>query len=367
EYLLVTGDESILDQSAGFVEAPPLAEDEHERYGVVEKNGSATLYDHCCLAVERTLRFGPHGLPLIGGGDWNDGMNLVGVRGRGESVWLGWFILVILRKFLPYMRRRGDEERARRWQELGEKILEAIERDGWDGAWYRRAYTDEGTALGSAAVEECRIDSLSQTWAVFCGEGDLERARLAMEQAKKFLWRRDERLFLLLAPPFDKGEVNPGYIRGYVPGVRENGGQYTHAAIWGAAALAILGEHKEAWRLMHDLSPVNHTRSAFECGHYRLEPYLLAADIYGGEHLGRGGWSGYTGAASWMHKVILEQLLGFEKRGDKLRLSPRLPEGAEFTLTYRYGSSKYVFRVKEGGGAKEIVLVDDGREHEIEV
>ncbi|MCL2678010.1 MAG: hypothetical protein FWE85_03030, partial [Clostridiales bacterium] len=219
EYLLVSGDESILDEKACFVEGPPLAQGEHEHYGALGISGEATLYEHCCLAIERALQFGPRGLPLMGGGDWNDGMNLVGVRGQGESVWLGWFIPAILRKFLPYMRRRGDEERARRWEELGKAIIEAVEREGWDGAWYRRAYSDEGVALGSAAAEECRIDSLSQTWAVFCGEGDGERARLAMEQAKKHLWRREEGVFLLLAPPFDKWEIDPGYIRGYVPGV----------------------------------------------------------------------------------------------------------------------------------------------------
>ena len=367
DYIAVTGDAGILDEEVGFADAPVLAQGEHERYSTVTETGQASLYNHCLAAINRAARFGAHGLPLIGGGDWNDGMNSVGIKGKGESIWMGWFMIVVLEKFLPYIREKKPEEYSR-LQSIIPALVEALEENGWDGAWYRRAYTDDGVAIGSSEAEECRIDAISQSWAVMSGHADPKRAETAIESAKKYLWQRNARLFMLLTPPFEHCKIEPGYIKSYVAGIRENGGQYTHGVLWMIPALTRLGQNDEAWQLAYDLSPVNHSRTATECSHYRLEPYLIAADVYAGAHMGRGGWSGYTGSASWYYKVILEDLLGCKKCGNIITFSPHLPAGVEkYELEYNFGNSRYIFNVYATARERTIELTDNGKQHIIEI
>lgn len=385
EYVYRTGDYSILEEEVGYLEEEPLKEGEDERYGVPRISGEkSSVYQHCIRAIERSLRFGEHGIPLMGSGDWNDGMNTVGNKGKGESIWLGWFLCDILRKFAHLCGKMGEPERGERYIQVAENIARAIEENGWDGSWYRRAYFDDGTPLGSAENTECMIDSIAQSWAIISGAGDRQRARQAMQAVEHYLIRRDEGIILLLTPPFDKGELNPGYIKGYVPGVRENGGQYTHAACWVINAFAMLGEGNKAWELYHLINPVNHTRTPIECATYKVEPYVVAADVYAvSPHTGRGGWTWYTGAAGWMYSVGIEYILGLRINGQRLTVRPCIPKDwKEYSITYRYGNTKYHIivknpegvntRVKElkidGSIAKDyILLVDDGKDHQVEV
>jgi cyclic beta-1,2-glucan synthetase len=332
-------------------------------------------------AVAHGLRFGEHGLPLIGSGDWNDGMNLVGMGGKGESVWLGFFLCEVLRQFTGLARARGDAAFAARCEEEGNRLRRSIEQHGWDGAWYRRAYFDDGTPLGSASSAECRIDSISQSWAVLSGAGDAQRARTAMQAVDERLVRREDALVQLLDPPFDKSDLDPGYIRGYVPGVRENGGQYTHGAIWAAMAFAALGDARRAWELTAMINPVNHAASAAAIATYKVEPYVMAADVYAlAPHTGRGGWSWYTGSAGWMYRLIVESLLGLRLEGDKLRLAPCLTaDWQTFRIHYRYRETVYHIAVSQTRAGMRmtvdgverpdgaIPLVDDRRDHFVEV
>jgi cellobiose phosphorylase len=277
----------------------------------------ASLYEHCVRAIKHGLRFGEHQLPLMGCGDWNDGMNLVGRDGKGESVWLGWFLYENLELFADLARSRNDEAFAEICTEQAALLRGNIEANAWDGDWYRRAWFDDGTPLGSSANDECQIDSISQSWAVISGGGDPIRTRQAMEAVDKRLVRRDARLIQLLAPPLDKSDLEPGYIKGYVPGVRENGGQYTHAAIWTTMAFAMMGDGKRAWELFAMINPVNHGSGPAEIEHYKVERYVMCADIYGASpHTGRGGWTWYTGAASWMYQLTVETLLGLQLERD---------------------------------------------------
>jgi cellobiose phosphorylase len=307
------------------------------------------LYEHGVRAILHALRFGSHGLPLMGSGDWNDGMNLVGIEGKGESVWLAFFLCSVLTEFAKVARLRGDAAFAQRCDAEAVELRANIEQHGWDGAWYRRAYFDDGTPLGSARNAECKIDSVAQSWSVLSGAGRPERARAAMNAVYEHLVRRDDALIQLLTPPFDHSAQYPGYIRGYVPGVRENGGQYTHAAIWTVMAFAALGDARRAWELMDMINPVNHGRSAERVATYRVEPYVVAADVYAtAPHTGRGGWTWYTGSAGWMYRLIVESLLGIELAVDKLRLSPRLPaHWKEFKLHYRYRETMYHLTVSQ--------------------
>jgi hypothetical protein len=332
----------------------------------------------------KSLKFGEHGLPLIGSGDWNDGMNLVGVGGKGESVWLGFFLYDVLTRFSEIARERGDDAFSQRCRKEADRLRGDLEVHGWDGAWYRRAYFDDGTPLGSSSSSECQIDSIAQSWSVLSGAGGDARSRLAMEAVDARLVRREHGLVQLLDPPFDKSALDPGYIKGYVPGVRENGGQYSHAAIWAAMAFARLGDNRRAWELFRMINPVNHTRSAEETATYKVEPYVVAADVYAvPPHTGRGGWTWYTGSAAWMYRLIVESLLGLKRQGDKLRVAPRLPADWEgFKVHYRYRETIYHIRVRQPAAGKgwmqvtldgieqpdqSIPLVDDHREHRVEV
>jgi cellobiose phosphorylase len=302
-----------------------------------------TLYEHCVRAILNALRFGSHGLPLIGTGDWNDGMNMVGKEGKGESIWLGFFLYKVLNQFTKIANTQGDLARVEQFREEASILRQNIEKNGWDGNWYRRAYFDDGTPLGSAINQECKIDSIAQSWSVLSGAGETTRIHTAMGSLEKYLVHRKESLIQLLDPPFDKTELNPGYIKGYVPGVRENGGQYTHAAIWAAMAFAALKDSQHAWELLNIINPVNHGNSPESILTYKVEPYVIAADVYAlSPHTGRGGWTWYTGSASWMYQLITESLLGLRLDVDKLYFEPCLPaEWDNYKMHYRYRETIY--------------------------
>jgi cyclic beta-1,2-glucan synthetase len=328
---------------------------------------------------------GPHGLPLIGSGDWNDGFSRVGIGGRGESVWLAWFLAATLRLFAGNAVARGDTASAADLRHRAEEYLEAVEENGWDGEWYRRAYYDDGTPIGSAASDECRIDSIAQSWSVISGCGEAGRRELAMRSLDQQLVLDAERLIVLLTPPFDQGARDPGYIKGYLPGVRENGAQYTHAALWAVQATAMQGDGDRAFELFQMCNPLTRASSAADMERYKVEPYVVAADVYSGPLLpGRGGWTWYTGSASWLYRVGLENLLGFTKVGDTLRIQPCVPRSwAGFEIVYRFGAATYSIAVRHPAGIQRgasrvtvdgelveggtIKLVDDGRAHEVVV
>lgn len=384
-YVTTTGDSGVLDESVRFLQGRPVNADEDSYYDLPILSDEATsLYDHCVRAIEKSLTFGEHGLPLIGSCDWNDGMNLVGQHGKGESVWLGFFLYEVLMRFAEVADMRDDISFVERCRLEAAELQRNIEEYGWDGEWYRRAYFDNGTPLGSSLNSECRIDSIAQSWSVLSGAGGKERSHLAMAAVDKHLVRREHRLIQLLDPPFDTSALNPGYIKGYVPGVRENGGQYTHAAIWAAMAFAKLGDKKRAWELFNMINPVHHGRSAGEMAVYKVEPYVVAADVYAcAPHTGRGGWTWYTGSAAWMYRLIIESLLGLRLDVDKLYFTPCLPSDWHgFTLHYRYKETVYHISVRQlsadAGRLRiwvdgmeqfdlSIPLVDDHKEHMVEV
>jgi cyclic beta-1,2-glucan synthetase len=348
QYVRVTGDASVLQTFVPFLSMRPLTPDEHEHYDLpVVTDEHADIYEHCRRALRRAATAGPHGLPLIGTGDWNDGMSLVGAEGKGESIWLGWFLVTTLRDFAIYADARGDTGESLWMRATANAYQMAIETHGWDGDWYRRAYFDDGTVMGSAESSECRIDSIAQSWSVISGAGNTARAAHAMDALETHLVNEQERLIVLLTPPFDKGSHNPGYIKGYLPGVRENGAQYTHAALWAVQATAMLGRGERAFELFQMLNPLTHSATADAMQQYKVEPYVVAADVYTAPlQVGRGGWTWYTGSASWMYRVALESLLGFTKRGDSLRISPRVPAAWKgFAVDYRFGTTDYAISV----------------------
>ncbi len=387
-YVEVTGDTAVLDEELAFLEGPPLAPGQADAYFTPTVSPHrATLFEHCARALERSLAVGPHGLPLIGTGDWNDGMNRVGHRGRGESVWLGWFLCATLRRFALLAEQRGGAELAARWRAHVQGLQAAAEVQAWDGAWYRRAYFDDGTPLGTAAGAECRIDSIAQSWAVLSGAADATRARRAMDGVDAHLVRPGDDLVLLLTPPFDRTALDPGYIKGYPPGVRENGGQYTHAATWYVMARALLGDGQRAVELFAMLNPVNRTASRAGVHAYKVEPYVVAADVYAEPpHARRGGWTWYTGSAGWLHRAALEGILGVTKRGDVLHVAPCIPATwNNFRIRWRHGAAEYVISVENTRGVARgverievdgaplaspelgIALRDDARVHEVRV
>ncbi|PYO44799.1 MAG: hypothetical protein DMD84_29880, partial [Candidatus Rokuibacteriota bacterium] len=386
-YLEVTGDDGILAEAVAYLEAPLLAADQAEAYLQPRRaEAVGTLFEHCVRALERCLPVGPHGLPLMGTGDWNDGLNRVGIGGAGESVWLGWFLHTVLGDWAELASARGDPQRADTWRRHARGLREALERAGWDGAWYRRAYFDDGTPLGSVLNDACRIDSIAQSWSVLSGAGVPDRARRAMTAVDEYLVRPADRLVVLCTPPFDTTALDPGYIKGYPPGVRENGGQYTHAAIWTVMAFAALGEGDRAFELLGMLNPIGRAGTPAAVARYAVEPYVVAADVYAETpHVGRGGWTWYTGSAGWMYRAGLESLLGFRVRGGRLLIDPCIPRAwPGFSITFRHRSARYdvvvenpegvsrgVSRLELDGrlvaGSAEVVLADDGAAHGLRV
>lgn len=386
EYIRITGDSSILEEEMPFLQDAPLSENEVDRFSSPNSTEAQfSLYEHCIRAIDHSLKFGKHRLPLMGTGDWNDGMSTVGHKGAGESVWLGWFLLTVLKMFIPHCLVKGDETKATRYLQVREDLRDAIETNAWDGGWYLRAFFDDGTPLGSIQNKECKIDSIAQTWAVISGEGSKERITIAMNCLNDHLVSIEEGIIKLISPPFYDSQLEPGYIKGYLPGVRENGGQYTHAAAWVIIAFAMLGEGDKAWELFELINPLNHTENLRECTRYKLEPYVMSADVYSGyPNKGRGGWSWYTGSAGWIYRAVLEYLLGFQKNGDTLVIDPCIPkEWEEYTIHYQYLSSTYHLQVRNPNQVckgvvtvsidgithkgNRIALIDDGHSHHIVV
>jgi cyclic beta-1,2-glucan synthetase len=389
-YIRTTGDWAILDIEIPYLHGEPLHKDEEDRYNHYPISKSrGTLYEHCLRAIRRGDTSGPHDLPLIGGGDWNDGMNRVGIHGRGESIWLGWFLHSVLTRFAGICRERGDDDEATALLRRADALRDALDAHGWDGDWYLRAYYDDGTPLGSAQNQECRIDAIAQSWSVLSGAGEPERARQAMAAVSRHLVRADDGIILLFTPPLDKTPHDPGYIKGYLPGVRENGGQYTHAAIWTVWAYAEMGDHDRAMALYRMINPIYRGDSADKARRYQVEPYVVAADVYGvPPHVGRGGWTWYTGSAAWLYRLGMEGILGLRRLDDVLRVDPRIPdEWPGYRAVYRHGSSRYEINVenphREANGTRrgvcevtldgqplegpEIPLVDDGEIHQVRV
>lgn len=389
-YVQATNDTGVLSEAVPFLDGRPLPAEDESYYDLpVRSSQTASLYEHATRALLHGLRFGAHGLPLMGAGDWNDGMNRVGHRGQGESVWLGFFLCEVLGEFAPLARRRGDDAFAQRCESQRHQLAQRLEASAWDGQWYRRAYFDDGTPLGSKDSPECQIDSIAQSWAVLSGVAGSERAQCAMDSLASRLVRPQAKLVQLLDPPFDRKGPNPGYIAGYVPGVRENGGQYTHAAVWAAMAFAALGDAQRAWQVMDLINPLHHGRTAAEIAVYKVEPYVVAADVYSvAPHTGRGGWTWYTGSAGWMYRLIIESLLGLRLRvdddGASLQIAPCVPaDWTGFAVDYRFRGTSYRLEIellddaseamsididgRPAHGARAVPLADDGRTHDVRV
>jgi cyclic beta-1,2-glucan synthetase len=386
-YLEATGDTALLDEPVAFIAGPLLREDEHDSFFQPEASGeSASFYEHCARALDASLAIGEHGLPLMGTGDWNDGMNRVGEQGKGESVWLGWFLHEALARFSRYAEARRDASRVANWLVHMAALREALATHGWDGDWYRRAFFDDGFALGSAANRECRIDSIAQAWSVISKAAPPDRQARAMEAVDKYLVRSEDRVLQLFAPPFVSSTHDPGYIKGYPAGIRENGGQYTHGALWSIMALAMMGNGDRAGELFAMINPINHSRTRSEAERYRVEPYVSCGDVYAmPPNVGRGGWTWYSGSAAWMYRTAVEYILGIRICGDRLFIAPAIPQRwPSFEATIRHGSTTYEIRVdnavhrsngvssisldgQAGDFRAGVPLVDDGRQHRIDV
>jgi len=383
-YVASTGDTGVLDVPVHFLEGRPVNPEDDSYYDLPSRSvEAASLYQHCVRAIRHGLKWGEHGLPLIGSGDWNDGMNRVGLQGQGESVWLGFFLYQVLTQFAALARRHHDPDFAGFCTTEAERLRENLDRHAWDGAWYRRAWFDDGTPLGSAGNAECQIDSISQSWSVLSGAGDAGHVRKAMQAVDERLVSREHGLIQLLAPPFDQSDLDPGYIKGYVPGVRENGGQYTHGAVWAAMAFAALGDSRRAWELTTLINPANHAKSKEAIATYKVEPYVMAADVYAvAPHTGRGGWTWYTGSAGWMYRLILESLLGLRLEVDRLHVAPCLPAHWHgLKIHYRFRETVYHIAITQTPGGEgrvtsltvdgveqdgqAIPLVDDQQEHSV--
>ena len=384
-YVTATGDKGVLDERVNFIEGRSLKPAEEANYDLpIKSEESGTLYEHCIRAIWCSLQLGQHGLPFMGTGDWNDSMNRVGYQGLGESVWLAFFLYHVLARFSEIALMNNDKDFADICKNEAARLRQSIRENGWDGHWYLRAYFDSGEKLGSSANEECQIDSISQSWSVLSGAGDPDRSKTAMTEVDKRLVKRDESLIELLAPPFDKSDLDPGYIKGYIPGVRENGGQYTHAAIWVAMAFAAMGDSLRAWKLLDMINPLNHSSTPEQVAIYKTEPYVVAADVYAmPPHVGRGGWTWYTGASGWMYRLIVESLLGMRLDVDRLHFAPCIPaDWKSFMLHYRYIETFYHIKVERTGKGCKVASVtvdgleqndgavhlnDDRKEHNVEI
>ncbi len=382
-YTSVTGDMSILDEQVAFIEGRALEDGEHDAFYQPTISGQrVSVYEHAARALDLAVaRTGSHGLPLMLTGDWNDGMNRVGEDGKGESVWLGWFLISTLRDVLPIARHFKDTDRIQRWEAHIERLKAALEKDGWDGEWYRRGYFDDGSPLGSKKSEECKINSIAQSWSVLSGYGDPHRAKQAMHSVATHLVDEEVDIIKLFTPPFNKSRHDPGYIKSYPVGVRENGGQYTHAATWAVLAMAKLGDADEAYRWFRKLNPVNHSLDAERAESYRVEPYVVAADVYSVDPMrGRGGWTWYTGSAGWLYRVATEGILGISRQNDRLFVDPALPSDWDgFSFVLRNGDARYIVEVKPAAkGGKKITVngkklakpdsgipLDDSGEHKV--
>ena len=385
EYIETSGDYSILDETINYIQGEILDNSTCEKYFVPDlSDKSDNLYMHCVNAIDKALKFGEHGMALMGSGDWNDGMNTVGNKGKGESVWLSWFICTILNRFIPICYRKNDYKRADSYSSIKQNIIEAIETNAWDGRWYKRAFFDNGDAIGSAENAECMIDSITQSWAVISHCAVFERCADAMQSVKNYLIDTENSIIKLLFPAFENSDPSPGYIQSYIPGVRENGGQYTHAAVWTAMAFAMLGSGDDALECLDMINPINHTRTPSEVMKYKTEPYAIAADVYSNpQHIGRGGWTWYTGASGWFYKVCIEEILGIKRYSDKLVISPSVPKDwKKYDVKYRYKSSVYEISVTKSSSLQTdktvycdsvmaedgvVPLVDDGKTHRIDV
>ena len=388
QYVETTNDTLVLEELIPFLEGTQLEAGETDRFfEPTVSRESATLFEHCAVALDASLAVGRHGLPLMGTGDWNDGMNRVGAKGEGESVWLGWFLHATLMAFAPLALARNETKRAETWTARATALKAAIELEAWDDEWYRRGYFDDGAPLGSATTDECRIDSIAQSWAVLSGAATHDRAARAMTSLDKQLIRREDGLALLFAPPFDKTTHDPGYINGYPPGVRENGGQYTHAATWSVMAFAALGEGDKAAQLFSLLNPISHSRTRADAYLYKVEPYVVCADIYStAPHVGRGGWTWYTGSAGWLQRAGVESLLGLRLRGAFLSVDPCIPKAWDkYEATVKYRTARYSISVENPSGVCRgvafaevdgaeiserplvVALLDDGGRHRVNV
>jgi cellobiose phosphorylase len=384
EYVSATGDTSILNETIPFLKGEALKVGEAERYMQYEATSELhSLYEHCRLAIEKGTTSGAHGLPLMGGGDWNDGMNRVGMNGRGESIWLSWFLNATLKRFAPLATLMNEDPAP--YLQQAEKLSQTLETHAWDGEWYLRAFYDDGSKMGSHEDVECQIDSIAQSWAVLSDAADPARAAQAMEAVNVQLVKQADQMILLFTPPFDKSARDPGYIKGYLPGVRENGGQYTHAAIWTTWAFAKLGQGDRAGELFHLLNPISHADTPEKVALYKVEPYVIAADIYSvSPHIGRGGWTWYTGSSGWMYRLGIEAILGLNRVGNALNINPCIPRHwPGFKVDYRFEATHYKISVenphKINRGIQQVLLdrvplsdgfiplVDDGQLHEVRV
>ena len=386
EYIEYTGDKSLLDIEIPYLQGEQLEDGVDERYDLyLESNEKGSLYEHCIKAIEKSLNFGENGLPKIGSGDWNDGMNTVGNKKRGESVWLGFFLYEVLNRFIPICEEVSDNEKAKKYIEIRDNLKKALNTNGWDGRWFKRAFTDDGEPIGSIENEECRIDSISQSWGVISGAADNDKKYISMESLENHLIDKENGIIKLLDPPFNKTKMEPGYIKAYLPGVRENGGQYTHAAMWAIIAFTKLGFGDKGLEYYRMINPIEHSRTKETALKYKVEPFVIPADIYGAGNLaGRGGWTWYTGSSSWFYKAGLENILGLNIKNKVLTINPCIPKDwKEYSIRYRYKNSIYNIKVKNYNGnntgvenfylngrkvsEKEIILNGDGGIYEVEI
>lgn len=374
EYIEFTGDKSILDIETPYLQGQILEPNQDERYDKYsESKEQGSIYKHCIKAIEKSLNFGENGLPKIGSGDWNDGFSTVGNKGKGESVWLGFFLYYILNKFIPICHEKGEEELAQKYEKIKMNLKKALNSNGWDGRWFRRAFMDDGNVLGSMENDECRIDSIAQSWSIISGAGDNDKKYISMESLENHLVDRENGIIKLLDPPFEKGKLEPGYIKGYLPGVRENGGQYTHGAIWVIIAEAMLGFGDKAAELYRMINPIEHARTKEASKKYKVEPYVIAADVYGASNLaGQGGWTWYTGSSSWYYKAGIEYLLGLKVENGYIRIEPCIPkEWKEYQIQYKWKESIYHIKIKnpegKNTGVSKVILNEKEVENRIKL